>query len=642
MQQRAIYLQTATVSTVLEALYSHIAPLSPATETLATHQALGRVLAQPVFARYSSPAAHHAAMDGYAVCAAQTFGAREGKALALTLGTKAFAVNTGNVLPSGCDAVIMIEHAPEHDGTIHIEQACTPWQHVRRMGEEIVASELILPGKHTIQPWDIGTLLAGGIWQLEVYRTLRLHIIPTGDEVQDTKLCPEAVPGKVFDSNSPMLGALAEQHGAHPTLVPPVADTMEALTLALTDALESEADMVLFCAGSSAGSKDFTRRVIESQGHIIAHGLAVMPGKPGIAGVCRGKPVIGVPGYPVSALVCFEELVAPLIAHMQHSRKPENEVVEAELSRAISSRPGMEELVRVHIGRVGKRYVASPLPRGAANIRSVSRSQGLVRVPAPAEGLAQGHRVQAELSVPKANLDKVLLMTGSHDNSLDLLGDALMARKSPVVLASNHVGSMGGFIALRDGHCLCAGMHVFDPESDDFTFPFIPSLLPDTPVRVLNLAIRQQGLIVAKGNPLKLGRIADLAHCRFVNRQKGSGTRILFDWLLQKHDIQASHIPGYTKEEYTHMAVAVHVLHQEADAALGIYAAAKALDLDFVPLVRERYDLVIPEVFWEDPRILALREIVHSANFKSTLVALGGYETSLTGKLMRPGQGLEA
>lgn len=641
MHQRSIYLKTRQPNLVLAELCAeiHVQELVGC-ETISTHQALGRVLAEPVHANLSLPPAHLAAMDGYAVVASSTFGARQGKPLALRIGHEAFAVNTGHALPRGCDAVIMIEEAPEHDGCIHIEAACAPWQHVRRMGEEIVASELLLPRQHQIKAWDIGTLLAAGVWQVCTYAPIRACIIPTGDEVLRSTSRQKPQPGQVVDSNSPMLAALCEANGAIATCFDPVPDVQESLHQALCTALEGPEQVILLCAGSSAGSKDFTRSIIEREGRILAHGLSLMPGKPSIISICRGKAVIGVPGYPVSALACFEEIVAPLLAFLQHRQRPDSQEIQAELSRSVPSRPGVEELIRLNIGRVGSHYVASPLPRGAANIRSVTRSQGFVRVPANAEGLEQGRTITTELCVPRQQLDHVLLMVGSHDNSLDLLGDALMARKEPVHLSSNHVGSMGGFTALKLGHCLCAGMHVFDPQSGDFTFPFIPSLLPQTPVNVLNLAIRQQGLIVPKGNPLGIKTLTDLTRVRFINRQRGSGTRILFDWMLQQAGITPQAINGYAKEEYTHMALAMNILMGEADAGLGIYAAAKALDLDFIPLVKERYDIVIPKAFWDDPRIAAMRDIIQSSVFKQQLEGLGGYECQITGQLMQAGQGL--
>ena len=287
---------------------------------------------------------------------------------------------------------------------------------------------------------------------------------------------------------------------------------------------------------------------------------------------------------------------------------------------------------------VGDKLVATPLGRGAGNITTVTRAQGDVRIPEQAEGLNEHAVVPAELSVSEAELDRILVCVGSHDNTLDLLADELMGLPEPFRFASTHVGSMGGITALKNGSCHLSGMHLFDPGSDDFNFPFIKKFLPDVDVTVINLAIRHQGIIVPYGNPMNIQGIDDFTRVRFINRQRGAGTRILLDWKLKQAGLKPSDVKGYDKEEFTHMAVAVNVLTGAADCGMGIYAAAKALGLDFVPLALERYDLVIPTRFLDDPRVQAVRALLDSPAFKARIEAQGGYDTPLTGQIMAEGE----
>ncbi len=609
-----------------------------------THEAAGHVLSEAVFARFSSPTFHSAAMDGYAVRAASTFGAREGAPMELHTGTDCFAVNTGNPLPEGCDAVIMIEHVTTIQDGIRIEAPAFPWQHVRRIGEDIVATEMLFPQNHRVSPYDIGALLSAGIWDVRVWEPIRIAIIPTGDEVLDFTTRPSPKAGQVVESNSQVLAALARQLGCEARRIPPVADNPTALNEALEQCLASDAHIVIICAGSSAGSKDFTRRTIESCGEILVHGISAMPGKPSLLGACKGKLVVGAPGYPVSTIVCFEELATPVIRWLGRAEEVRHPRIEVELTRKAASKLGVEEFLRLAVGKVDDKYVATPLPRGAGCITTVSRAQALTRIPANAEGIEQNSLVTAELMVPEESLRDILVCVGSHDNTLDILADELMGKTPPIRFSSSHVGSMGGILSIRSGSCHLAGAHLFDPDTGDYNFPFLQRYLPDCDVTLVNLAIRHQGFIVPKGNPRKLQTIRDLADgdIRFMNRQRGAGTRILFDHHLREAGIAPELVAGYDKEEFTHMAVAVNVLTGAADTGLGIFAAARALALDFVPLARERYDLIIPNRFMDTPGIQAVLRLLNSPTFHARIEALGGYETTLTGQIMQPGTGLGA
>lgn len=611
-------------------------------ETVLAHEAAGRVTAAPIFARYSSPTFHSAAMDGVAVRAEKTFSAREGRPLELKLDVDYRPVNTGNAMPSGTNAVIMVEHVVSVDEqTIAIESPAFPWQHVRRIGEDIVATELLLPQNHQVTAYDVGALLSAGIWEVRVWERVRMAIIPTGDEVLDFTKRPEPRAGQVVESNSQLFLALGRSWGCEVECVPPVPDDLDLLSQAVNKALE-QAHIVIIGAGSSAGTKDFTRTVMEQAGQVLVHGIAAMPGKPSLLGEARGRLLAGAPGYPVSAVICFEELIRPLAAWLGRRDPGARPKIQVELTRKTPSKLGMQEFIRLAIGRVGEKWVATPLARGAGMITTLTKAQGMARIPAHSEGVEAGAMLEAELLVPQAELERTIVSVGSHDNTLDLLTNELMGLAEPYRLASTHVGSMGGLTAIRNRAAHFAGCHLFDPETADYNFPFLAKYLPGLDLLVINLAIRHQGLIVAKGNPKKIAKVEDLARQNvvFINRQKGAGTRILLDHHLKQAGISPEAVNGYAKEEYTHMAVAVNVLSGAADCGLGIFAAARALNLDFVPLARERYDLIIPRQWADDSKIKTVLKLIRSEDLQRRIRELGGYDTNLTSREMKPGVGL--
>ncbi|GAB7078371.1 molybdopterin biosynthesis protein [Megalodesulfovibrio paquesii] len=641
--KRNIYLRTIpledALATAMEALDRDALV---GVERIDAANAAGRITAAPVIARFSSPTAHSAAMDGIAVRASSTFRAREGQPVRLEPGEGFAFVNTGHLLPSGFDAVVMIEEVVMDGDTACIEAPVAPFAHVRRIGEDIVATEMVLPCHRRISPYDVGSMLSCGVYTVDVYEKIRMRVIPTGDEIMDHTTHPEPGPGQAVESNSMVLSALAAQWGMTCERVAPVGDDPEALAAALKAGLDSDAHIVILVAGSSAGSKDYTRATIERFGTVLVHGVAVMPGKPSLLGVAGGKLVVGAPGYPVSSVVCFERLLHPLACWLSRTEPESRQTVTATLARSLPSRLGMVDFVRLALGEVGGRYVALPLPRGAGSISTLSKAQATTQLPANAEGLEAGSTITAELLVEPAELGRSLLCVGSHDNTLDILADMLMGRTPPVRLTSSHVGSMGGIAAIRNGFTMLAACHLFDPATGDYNFPFLDKHLPGQTLTVINVAIRHQGLMVAPGNPKGIQTVGDLARegIRYVNRQRGAGTRILLDYHLTRHGIDPDRIYGYDHEEHTHMSVAVNVMTGSADAGLGVYAAAAAMGLDFVPLARERYDLVIPAQHIEDPKVQAVLEVIRSEPFQARVLRLGGYETVWTGQQMSPGMGL--
>jgi putative molybdopterin biosynthesis protein len=443
-------------------------------------------------------------------------------------------------------------------------------------------------------------------------------------------------PGLVLETNGHVLGALVEAAGGEFELHPIVGDRRESLKEALSTATQGAYDLVMTVGGSSAGSEDFTRPVLDALGKVLVHGVTMMPGKPVLLGDINGVPVLGMPGYPVSTIMAFEQFTAPLMARMLGQPEPRRQEIPASPTRKIPSKLGLEEFVRVKIGRVGETLVATPLPRAAGCITSLTEADGIIRIPNHSEGAPAHTPVTAELLRPRYGIDHTIVIVGSHDNTLDTLRDELKIHAPEISISSSHVGSLGGLMAIKNGVCHLAGSHLLDTGDGSYNGSYIRRYLPDREIVQVNLVLRDQGLILPKGNPKGIKGIADLAReeVSLINRQGGSGTRILLDYELQRHDIDPAAIKGYTDEEFTHMAVAVAVLSGAVDVGVGIFAAAKALNLDFIPLVQEQYDLIIPAEEFETPHLAMLMKVVKSADFQKRVDLLGGYDTSRTGQIM--------
>ena len=608
-------------------------------EEVPVADAVGRVLAEPVFAALSSPTYHGAAMDGIAVRAEDTYGASVLEPCELKVGESALFVNTGDVLPQGTNAVIMIEHVQVlDDERVQIEEPAYPWHHVRRVGEDIVATEMLFTRHHRISPYCVGALLAGGVFSVLVRKKPRVLIIPTGDEMVDIEsVRPDEIePGTIIESNSTVLGKLVEAHDGEYVRHERLGDDAERIGRAITDAIQAGFDMVLIIGGSSAGARDCSKSALGQVGDVLVHGVTIMPGKPTLLADVGGRPVVGIPGYPVSAIVAFEEFVAPALSRMVGVEMVRRETVTAKPTRKIASKLGMEELVRVRLGRVGDNLVATPLPRGAGTVTSITQADGIARIPTELEGLKPSELVEVELLRPLDDVERNLVSVGSHDLCLDLIADLLRARQTGVTMSSSHVGSLGGIMAVKRGVCHLAGSHLLDTTDGSYNKSYIKKYLPDMKVRLVHLVEREQGLIVRAGNPGEVQGLEDLTRkdIAFINRQGGSGTRVLLDYELEKRGISSSDIAGYETEEFTHMAVALAVLSGAADVGLGILEAARTLKLDFIPVVSERYDLIIPEKFFDSAGIQLLLEIIRSADFKRRVNELGGYRTAMTGELL--------
>ena len=606
----------------LKLLESH--GFEPETEVIPVYDACGRVTARAVYAHICAPHYAASAMDGVVVHAKDTFGATE--TTPATLEPAQFVVlDTGDPIPEGRDAVIMVEDLVKNeDGSITIHAAAAPWQHIRQIGEDVCAGEMILPSHMTVSPAAIGAMIAGGVLEIEVIRRPVVGIIPTGDEIIPP--CTDPKPGDILEFNGSIFSAMVKSWGAEAVVYPIVPDKFDQIK-AMTAKAASECDMVILNAGSSAGREDFSAKVIRELGEVLYHGIAIKPGKPAILGCRAGTPILGVPGYPVSGIIVIEQLLKPLIDHWLQAPAAPARYAKATLTRPVVSGLKYEEFVRVRMGCVGGTLMASPLSRGSGVVSSFMKADGILEVPQGLEGYEAGTEVEIRLLSPMEKLANTLVVIGSHDPLLDELGEILHLANPKLFMSSSHVGSMGGIMAIRRGEAHAAGCHLLDPATGEYNRSFLKKYFPRGDVKLVRCVGRQQGLMVAKGNPLNIEKFPDIAgeKVRYVNRQKGSGTRILTDYLCRQENLDTAAIYGYDREELTHTSVAAQIVSGSADAGMGIYSAAKLYDLDFIPICIEEYDLIIPDHAWETPMVQQLISTLKSDAFRDTILAMGGY-----------------
>ena len=613
-------------------------------ETIDVDESLGRVTACSVYARQSAPHYNSAAMDGIAVRAADTYGAQETAPLQLKLQPKGtpfaagncYIVDTGDVMPPGTNSVIMIEDVHSSGFVAEIIAAASPWQHVRIIGEDIVANELVIPEHQAISPVDIAALMAAGLETVQVLVKPCVAIIPTGDEIVATHR--ELKPGTILDVNSHMLAAAVREWGGVPHRHSIVRDDPVALQAAVSEELLGS-DIVVVNAGTSAGTEDFTSEILGQLGEVLVHGVSIKPGKPVILAICGGKPVIGLPGYPVSAMLTAELFVRDVLLERQKLPRAQTVQIDATVVRQVASTVGVEEYVRVSVGNVQGKMVAAPLNRGAGLISSLTRAQGIISINEAGSGLNAGSVASVRL-LRESRPDHNILAVGSHDLALELLGIHLRRRRGDVSLSCANVGSMGGIMAIRNNEAHMAGIHLLDESTGRYNVPHVEKYLPQVAWRLVHLAMRQQGLMVAPGNPKEIRGLSCLMRpdLTFINRQRGSGTRMLLDYELNKLGISGDRIDGYEKEVGTHMTVAASIASGTIDVGLGVQAAAKALGLEFLPVASEQYDLLM-NFAPHDERMALIIQVLQSPDFRSDVEALGGYDLSNAGKLIAVGSG---
>lgn len=601
-----------------------------AIEAINVLRSLGRVTAEPVVAHNSSPHYSASAMDGIAVAAASTRGAAPGKPVRLEQNLTFFPVDTGDAMPPGTDAVIMIEHVVLMGSSAYIEQAVAPWQHVRPVGEDIVATDVLLPRYHAITPVDIGAMLAAGVHTVEVLCRQKATIIPTGDEL----VAPGSSlhPGDIVEFSSSMIANTLQEWGVECAISEPVRDDSSLLRNAVSQAVATS-DMVLVIAGSSTGRGDLTSEVLASLGTLLFHGVKIRPGKPTMVAKVGGKPVFGLPGYPVSTHLVLNSLVKPLVFQRSHQAMPLVPTVTGTLARRLVSGFGVDEFVRVQVGHVDGQNIVTPLARGAGVVTSLVRADGLVVVPAHSEGFAEGEGVEVELRRPWPELARTLLCIGSHDLVLDLIADELKVSYGHL-MSSSHVGSSAGLLSLRRKFAHLTTTHLLDEETGKYNVGHVERLFHGEDMVLVNVVRRWQGFMVRPEHAGCILTWSDLTKYKFVNRQRGAGTRVLLDYQLKREGVSCELIHGYQREESTHLAVACAVHAGEADVGLGIFSAAKAFGLHFVPLCLEDYDMLLYRKDLSDERVVAVLEVLRSTQFRGKMERLGGYDTDKTGQVV--------
>ncbi len=606
----------------------------PDTETVPAAESCGRITAAAVYAAISAPHYLASAMDGIALRAGLTFGATE--TTPVTLREEDFiVVDTGDPVPDGCDAVVMTEDViRQEDGSVRLYASASPWQHIRQIGEDICAGEMILPSHMRISPSAIGAMLAAGVLSVEVLRRPRIGIIPTGDEIVPPSADPK--PGDIVEFNSSIFSAMIREWDGDPVVYPIVPDDRELLRSALLTAIK-ECDAVLLNAGSSAGREDYSAEVIAETGTVLCHGIAIKPGKPAILGLSGNKAILGVPGYPVSGILVLTEILRPLLDVWYGTAPDSGQTVDAVLSRPVVSGLKYQEYVRVHMGRVNGRLIASPLSRGSGVVSSFMKADGILTIPQGTEGHAAGETVRVKLLRPAEALDNTLVAIGSHDPLLDECADLLHRADPGLFMSSSHVGSMGGIMAVRRGEAHVAGIHLLNETDGTYNTASVRRYFPKGGVSLVECVGRTQGLMVAHGNPLGIRSLQDLTRdsVRYVNRQKGSGTRILTDYLCKTEGVSSRRISGYDREEFTHTSVAAQIAAGTADAGMGIYSASRLYGLDFLPLCTEQYDLLIPDYAIGLPMVQRLLEVLRSDDFRQRLKKMGGYTLKNPGAIRR-------
>jgi putative molybdopterin biosynthesis protein len=633
-----VFLSNTELEEAVKLCLKRLDPLSIKPESIDTWKAAGRISYTPVFSKISSPFYRASAMDGIATLSSKTFGASDRSHIVLCEGVDYIVVDTGDPIPKDYDTVIMVEDLIKlSEGRVAIFKSASPWENIRPIGEDIVEAQLIIPSKHCIRPVDIGAMLAGGVNSVQVYKKPLVGIIPTGTELVEPGAALEE--GNIIEFNSRVFSAMVEQWGGEAKRYGIVKDDYNLIKDTVKRAVE-ECDIVLINAGSSAGREDFTCEIIRELGQAYIHGVAIKPGKPVILGEIYNKPLIGIPGYPVSAYFVMENICKQVVKAFLGLQIVQSETVKAVLSRRIMSSLKYLEFLRVKLGYVGGKLVATPLSRGAGATMSLVRADGVLEIPQNVEGYEAGTTVEVKLLKSKEEIKNTLVCIGSHDPILDIASELLHLSPAAYFLSSANVGSMGGLMALKSGEAHIAPIHLLDMERGQYNVSYIERFLKNKKIALIKGVKRIQGLIVPKGNPMNINCVKDIitSKASFVNRQRGSGTRLFFDYKLKEEGLEQGSIIGFEREEFTHLAVAAAVAAGDADCGIGVYSAAKLMGLDFIPLGCEEYDFAVPEEFLSLEAVKEFINVIKGYDFKGELDKLGGYDYSQTGEIRYIGE----
>ncbi len=639
---RKVFRDVVTIDEARNLLFKYFSP-QRTVETVPLYLAVNRVLANDVYALTDVPPFDRATMDGYAVRAEDTFTAEEDNPVSLKVtgvieaGKKpevevsrgeAVEIATGAMMPKGANAVVMVEYTRKRGDEIEVVKPVSPGENVMYAGSDIMAGELIAREGSRLTHREVGVMAACGIKDVEVYRKPRVAIISTGNEL----ISPgeKLVEGKIYDVNSYSLAAAVEENGGEAILIG-VARDNEAEMRRMIDKALRETDIVITSGSTSAGAGDVMYRILdEFNPGVIVHGIAIKPGKPAIIAVNDSKPIFGLPGYPTSAMTVFEVIVAPIIREMAGISESEVARLKARLALKVFSTEGRREYLPVNVVEGVEGYSAYPVSGSYSGaVTAFAFTDGFVEIPENVVMLEEGEEVEVKLFSHLRPAD--LMIIGSHCIGVDILL-SILREKGPYMSKVINVGSTGGILAVKRGEADIAGTHLLD-ESGVYNEPIVRKYGLRN-VLLVKGYLREQGLIVARGNPKRIRGFEDLLRedVAFINRNRGSGTRILTDMYLREvaekrgvsfQELTAS-IKGYTVEAKTHTSVAVAVASGKADVGVGIKSVAVNYGLDFIPLRSEEYDFLIRRDRMEKEAVRDFLECLTSEEFASRLQKVDG------------------
>jgi len=644
MTERKIFRTLLSLEEARNRILKHFSPQPVGFEETPIWQALDRTTVEDIHSSIDVPGFDRASMDGFAVRASDTFEAEERKPVRLrVIGTieagdesgievrtgEVAEISTGAPVPKGANAVVMVEHTQHKDDQVDVFRPVNPSENIMAAGSDLMTGELVLRKGERLTPREIGLLSAIGLERIKVCRRPKVAIISTGNEL--IPVGGNLAYGKIYDINANVIAGAVAECGGEVLLEGIAGDTIDDLKQKMEVGLE-HADIVLTSGSTSAGKGDLLYRILDSYGSpgVIVHGLAVKPGKPTFVAIARGKPVFGLPGYPTSALTIFTLLVRPIIDRMMGRQEDKQEErIAAKCASRIHSAKGRREFLPVHLikDETGSLLVY-PTTEGSGAIRSLAMADGFIEIPEETQFLEEGERVSVQLFSQTPILPDLMII-GSHCVGLDILLECIRRSHPSFHSKIINTGSAGGFNAVKRGEADVAGIHLLDELSSKYNLPFLERYgIQDSAVLVKGY-VRQQGLIVAKGNPKGINGIEDLltGDVSFMNRNRGSGTRLLFDLCMKRIANERKttaeklvfKVKGYETETKSHSAVAAAVSHGKVDAGLGIRTAAEMYGLGFVPIAEEHYDFLVLRKRLEKESVKKFLETLRSVEFKTEL-----------------------
>ncbi|KUK58962.1 MAG: Molybdenum cofactor synthesis domain protein [Synergistales bacterium 53_16] len=622
------------ISLLLDELFEPLNRIE--TSDIFDDRCMGRRLHSDVVSLRNIPHYPASAVDGYAVRASDTAHASTARPVRLTAESVHW-VNTGGWVPEPYDAVVMIEDITEEDGTILLSRAVSKGTNVRPVGEDISRGQIIGRKKERITPYNKALFAAAGYRRIQVLPLPRTLFIPTGDEIRSLKTIEsegDLRPGTVPETNSLLLSGIFNQWGypldVHPDVLPDDPDVIENTVREVL----GDYDMILLGAGTAKGKRDYSAEIISSVGELNLRWIRMKPGRPVILGKASGKPLLALPGFPMSALVATWAFVYPILKLLEGSG-PAREIpiteglgspekITTKLLVHHSSSQGIAEWLRVKCADIDGEKYSWIMPSGSSTMWSIAEADGFSLLPENALEHPKGSPLQVWM-VKKVDWEKRALYQGSNDPGIERLPSFVKARGAEMVIRS--VGSLGGVMALARGEGHMAACHLLDPESGRYNTPYIESLPGADEWKRIHVYNRLQGFLVPRGNPKGLRNVNDLERedVSIVNRQSGAGTRVLLDALLAEAHISCQNVRGYETIAITHLDAAGRVAANAADTALAIKAVADAMDLDFIPVAEEPFELYVPRKFLDHPGVAASLDALEDPSWRKVVEAMGGY-----------------